>query len=1490
MVLLPNNDGTDNILRIVYETRLENINGNQNNQTWLNGASLSWDEQSPLEATPVEVTVVEPELQVIKSADVTTSTYGQTIHYSLTVSHLPTSTTTSFNIVVSDLIPAGLSYVSSPISIQAPIGWVVDDSNAPILTWQCSSPVCSLAITETATLSYDVTVDLPPTSDPNDVLTNQVNMTWSSLPDDDINDRDGSGSINDYQDDTAVDVTLTSPDLVITKTDGVTTYVPGTNLVYSIIVSNVGNGPAFNAVIFDSIPSQFIGWSWSCVQTGGASGCSTYTGAGDFSNIVNLPTGATITYTVNATIAPSATLDLVNTVSVTPEGGLETDPSPLNNSATDIDTQDSQADLNISKDDGVLSYIPGGSLTYTITVANTGPSDAPGSMVSDLIPVQFSSWEWSCTSITGFASGCDPMTSFNGDFLDTINLPVGSSITYTVIAQIASSATGDLTNTVTVSTAPNITDPTPGNNSDSDLDQQDSQANLAVSKDDGVSIYVPGESLTYTIIVSNLGPSDAPGSVISDQIPPQFSAWTWSCIDATGSASGCDSMASSNANFNDIVDLPIGSSITYSVNAQIASSATGELTNTVDVSTAVGITDTDLLNNSSSDVDTQDLQLDLSISKDDGITQYVPGETLVYTIVVANDGPSDAPGSLVSDNIPAQFSSWVWTCVNENGASGCDGMAESSSNFSDEVNLPANSQITYTVTANILSSASGNLVNSVIVNPGIGITETNPLNNEATDTDAQNSISDLGIEKSVSETEFLPGGTVTYQLQITNYGPSDASNVVVTETVPDHTIFVPTAGWTCDPVSGLAGATCTNNVGDLDANESVSVQFVVTIENPIPAEVTEFTNNVSVDSDSEDFDLSNNEDDLTLPLEATPDMTITKDDGFVQVAPGSSITYTIVVANEGNQTATNVEVIDQLPAGVTFISASNDGIYDDILHEITWLFPEFEGQTSRTLTVQVTVDNPFPSETNEILNQVFVEDDGSNGVDPTPENNQAQDLDLIGSMGKMISATNQDHTGLLDVAVGEIVTYQVDLTIAPGDVENQVENLVFEDILSQGFAFIGCTSITTSVADALVFDPATNYTLNSLCTMALIGNYPAESTNLIDQGRRMMINFGDLYNSSQDDIVLTIEYQVVVLNTDDNISGQDLINQASWDWNGGSLELQAPSVTVVEPDLEIRKSVNPTSALSGEIVTYTIAIKHSDASETDAFNVLINDLIPPQLTFVPGSLRFVGGVAPDVLSDINNPYLRIGWDRLPLSTNETIISYQARITNANPGQTIVNNATLEWTSLPGDVPNTQTPFNPYGSERSYIPGSNVDTYGVSANAQLRIPELPDTGFAAGVITRIPEQPASSQYQALGDLRLEIPKQNLDLPIIGIPLNETGWDLTWLSNQIGYLEGTAYPTWSGNTGLTGHVYNSDGSAGPFVNLHLLKWGDKILLHAYGRIYTYEVRSVERVGQFDTQVLKHKNSSTLTLITCQGYDEEKDQYTWRIAVQAVLISVN
>ncbi len=1487
VIVNSDNDGSNNVLRILYTARLENIASNQNTVTLDNDASLTWDGNSPLSASPVTMTVVEPALQVTKTPNGNTPAYGQTITYTLTVSHVPGSTATAFQINVSDIIPDGLTYV--PASITSPAGWSVDDSAAPTLLWLCQAPACSLATAASAVLSYQVSVDLPPAADPADILTNNVNMTWTSLPDDPTNDRDGSGGINDYHASTSADVTLTTPDLTISKDDGTISYIPGGSLTYTIVVNNVGNGPALNAIVSDTIPVQFSIWSWTCAQAGGATGCSAYSGAGNFSNTVNIPAAGSITYTVTASVLSSATGALSNTATITPADGLATDPTPANNTATDVDTQNSQADLSVTKDDGVLAYIPGGSLTYTITVANSGPSDAPASLLSDNIPSQFTSWEWSCTATTGGANGCDSMASSPVNFTDTVNLPAGSSMTYTVVAQVASSATGDLTNTVTITAPAGITDPTPGNNSASDTDTQNSQADLSITKSDGVTVAVAGESVTYSITVRNIGPSDAPNSVINDTLPAQISSWSWVCSASTGGASGCDGVAASTSSFNDTVDLPAGSSLTYVVTAQILSSATGSLTNTVTITPTATIIDPTPENNSATDTDTLVAQIDLSVTKDDGVALYVPGETVTYTIVVANAGPSDATGALVSDAMPAQLSSWAWTCAEAGGAAGCDGMADTNANFSDTVDLPIGASITYTVSATILSGASGDLVNTVTISAAANQTDIDPNNNSASDSDTQHSISDVGIVKSVLETTFVPGGTLTYQLLVTNYGASDAANTVILETVPEYTTFNGTAGWICDPIAGTAGADCSYALGTLPAGDSTTVTFAVTIDNPIAAGVTEIFNTTSVIHDGEDSDPSNNDDDLTVDLIAAPDMTISKDDGFIQVAPGSTIAYNILVANVGDQSATGVEVVDTLPLGVSFVSATDDGNYDDVTRQVTWSFAEFGAGTSMTLTLTVEVDNPFTAGTNELLNSVQVSDDGSNGEDPTPENNESTDRDLLGEIGKLISDTNQAHTDLLDVAVGEIVSYQVNLTIAAGDVEHQLENLIFEDILDRGMAFVGCSSITTAPEGVLVLNPNTGFTLDGLCTMASVNRYPAGSSSALDDGRRMVINFGDLYNNSQDDIVLTIEYRVVVLNSEGNLGGKQLGNQAKWTWDGGTLSLAAPKVTILEPKLDVSKSVNPTVALQGQTLTYSLVVRHQEDSETDAFNVLLNDLIPPQLTYVPGSLTFVSGVMPTTISDVNNPYLRVSWDVLPLSAQETILTYQVVLTGGSPNQQIQNQATLVWTSLPGDVSTPQSPFNSYSNERTFLPGSDVNVYGTNSSAVITIPALPDTGFEAGVRTIVPSQPDNSQYWALGDLRFEIPKQNINLPIVGIPLSSSGWDLTWLSSQIGYLQGTAYPTWSGNTGLTGHVYNSDGSPGPFVNLHLLKWGDKVLVHAYGKIYTYEVRSVERVAPSQLGALRHEKESTLTLITCQGFDENKDAYTWRVVVKAVLVSV-
>jgi LPXTG-site transpeptidase (sortase) family protein len=127
-------------------------------------------------------------------------------------------------------------------------------------------------------------------------------------------------------------------------------------------------------------------------------------------------------------------------------------------------------------------------------------------------------------------------------------------------------------------------------------------------------------------------------------------------------------------------------------------------------------------------------------------------------------------------------------------------------------------------------------------------------------------------------------------------------------------------------------------------------------------------------------------------------------------------------------------------------------------------------------------------------------------------------------------------------------------------------------------------------------------------------------------------------------------------------------------------------------------------------------------------------------------------------------------------------------------------------------------------------------------------------------------------------------------IAGIPKKNGTWDVTWLSKQAGWLEGTAFPSWNGNSVLTGHVYDSNGLAGPFVNLNKLKYGDKIIIHAYGQKYTFEVRTNQVVKPNDTSAFKHEEKPWLTLITCKEYDAKTNTYKTRVLVKAVLVSVD
>jgi LPXTG-site transpeptidase (sortase) family protein len=167
--------------------------------------------------------------------------------------------------------------------------------------------------------------------------------------------------------------------------------------------------------------------------------------------------------------------------------------------------------------------------------------------------------------------------------------------------------------------------------------------------------------------------------------------------------------------------------------------------------------------------------------------------------------------------------------------------------------------------------------------------------------------------------------------------------------------------------------------------------------------------------------------------------------------------------------------------------------------------------------------------------------------------------------------------------------------------------------------------------------------------------------------------------------------------------------------------------------------------------------------------------------------------------------------------------------------------------------------------------------------------LPATGFAPGVTTYLADQPTTREFSN-PSVSIEIPSLDVMAPVVGVPLADGIYSISWLNDNIGWLDQTAFPGWQGNSVLTGHNYKADGLAGPFAALANAKYDDEIILRYSGEAYIYKVRSVNtQVAPGDTSYMGHKENSWLTLITCQGYSEASKSYRYRTVVQAELLTV-
>jgi LPXTG-site transpeptidase (sortase) family protein len=170
------------------------------------------------------------------------------------------------------------------------------------------------------------------------------------------------------------------------------------------------------------------------------------------------------------------------------------------------------------------------------------------------------------------------------------------------------------------------------------------------------------------------------------------------------------------------------------------------------------------------------------------------------------------------------------------------------------------------------------------------------------------------------------------------------------------------------------------------------------------------------------------------------------------------------------------------------------------------------------------------------------------------------------------------------------------------------------------------------------------------------------------------------------------------------------------------------------------------------------------------------------------------------------------------------------------------------------------------------------------------PPLPETGFPTGMVTALPAQPTEKAYTALGELWLELPDLGVQAPIVSVPFAGGGWDVSWLGSSAGYLPGSAFPTWPGNTVLTGHVWDAHNRPGIFVDLKQLRYNDRIAIHAWGATYLYAVRESRLISpQAVDIVMQHKELDWVTLLTCEDYRFNSEGYIFRRMVRAVLVEV-
>jgi len=1036
------------------------------------------------------------DLHVDKSVDDATPDEGDTIVYTITVSNNGPGQAT--NVSLDDVLPAGLT-----------IGTVTPSGST---SW--SEPTWTIGIlndTESVTLLIQATVDAGASS-----LAQPITNAVSNLQ---VDQTDSDATADTL----SVPITVGSDlDLRVAKTVDDATPDEGQTIAYTVTVTNSGPAQATNVSLDDVLPAGLTvgtvtpsaGTSWSApTWTVGA-----------------LSSGASATLSIAATVDPETSGQTI-TNTVTNISLDQTDSDATADTLAAPVTVNSDLDLNVVKTVDDPTPDEGQTVTYTVTVTNNGPAQATNVSLDDVLP----------TGLTAGTVTPSAGTSWSAPTWMIGTLVNGASATLDIQVTIDAGTSGStITNTVTnVSLSQTDTDATADTPSAPVTVNGELDLHVAKTVDDATPD--EGQTVNYTVTVTNNGPAQATSVSLDDTLPAGLTVGTVTPSAGTSWSSPTWTIGT----------LSNGSSATLDIQATVDVGTAGTtITNTV-TNVALDQTDSDATADTPSAPISVASDLDLHVSKivDDATPDE--GQTVNYTVTVTNNGPAQATSVSLDDVLPAgltvgavtpsagtNWSAPTWTIGTLNSG------ASASLGIQVTVNAgTAGSTITNTVTNVSLSQADSN---ATVDTPSAPITVGADV--------------DLHVAKIVDDTTPDEGQIVNYTVTVTNNGPAQATSVSLHDVLPAGL----TVG-TVTPGAGTSWSAPTWTIGTLNSGASATLGIQATVDaGTAGSTITNTVTNVSLsqtDSNATADTLS-----AAVTVGSNLDLHVVKTVDDATPNEGQTVNYTVTVTNIGPAQATSVSLDDVLPAGLT-VGTVTPGAGTS-WSAPTWTIGTLDSGASTTLGIQATVDvgTAGTTITNTVTNVALDQTDSDATADtPSAPISVASDLDL--HVSKIVDDATPNE--------GQTVNYTVTVT---NNGPAQATSVSLDDMLPAGLT---PGTVTPSAGTSW---SAPTWTIGTLSN--------GSSATLDIQATVDVGTAGSTITNTITGVVLD--------QTDSNATGDSL-----------SVDITVPTPTA---DLSLTKTVDIATPTIGNTVSFTLSV--ANAGPSSASGVTVLDLLPTGYTYV----------------------------------------------------------------------------------------------------------------------------------------------------------------------------------------------------------------------------------------------------------------------------------